>query len=333
MQDRNSANTIYIKKTPFVFLKTLVVIQLFFGLLPILLAFLLNFSEEYNATAFARVISYNLLVVLIITTIQLFIIFASFLFWYVPTYEISPEMIVLKRGSMMHDEEIVPTRQIEAIAVQQGWLGKRIGYGSLRMEPRGEIKNVSDPNRLANLLREMDTAVSTPALTSFSNSKPTPQLLAEGENQHVEFKSSLLWDYHQQIPNKSLYLPVIKNVAAFMNSNGGIVIIGADDEGNILGLEPDFKVMKKKNEDGFENTFNLAFNQMIGAQFRQYVDLQFEHIDDKVICLLTVQPAQAPAYLTHNGKETFYIKTGNSSQPLTVSQATSYIQTRFTKIN
>ena len=186
---------------------------------------------------------------------------------------------------------------------------------------------MSDPYKLATQILEMNTAVSTP--TSFTNNKPTPELIAAGENQHIEFKSSLLWDYHQQIANKALYLPVIKNIAAFMNSSGGIVIIGVDDDGSILGLEPDFKIMPKQNADGFENSFNLAFNQMIGAQFRQYVSVQFDTIDDKTICLVTVQPAQTPAYLTYNGKETFYIKTGNSSQPLTISQATNYIQTHF----
>ena len=329
MQNKNSAQTLHIKKTPFVFLKALVIIQLFFGLLPVLLAFLLNFSEQYNGTAFARIISYNLLVVLIITTIQLLIIFASFLYWYVPTYEISPEAIILRRGSIMHDEEVIQTNHIDDIAVHQGWLGKRFGYGSLKIRPQGEIKNVSDPNKLAGLLREFNTAVSKTTPTPLVINKPIQQLLSEGENQHVEFKSSLLWDYHQQIPNKSLYLPVMKNVAALMNSSGGVVIIGVDDDGNVLGLEPDFNVMKKKDEDGFENTFNLAFNQMIGAQFRQYVTLQFEEIAAKLICLVTVQPAHSPAYLTYNGKETFYIKTGNSSQPLTISQATGYIQTRF----
>ena len=320
-------NEITLKKSPFVFLKAIVVIQFMFGLFPIMITILFNFSEQYNATAFAQTISYNLLVVISSTIIQILIIAVSFLIWYVPTYLITAEQIMLKRGNIFPDLEIADLAQIEVIHVKQRWLGKRMGYGTLKINNQNEMKNITDPYRVSKMIQDIDTAVSLPA--PFQNSKPIPQLISEGENQYVEFKSSLLWDYHQQIPNKSLYVPVIKNVAAFMNTRGGIVFIGVDDEGAILGLEPDFKVMKKKNEDGFENTFNLAFNQMVGAEFRQYVEVVFEPIQEKTICMVTVQPALSPVFLTHKGKETFYIKTGNSSQPLTVSQATKYIQSRF----
>ncbi len=320
-------NEITLKKSPFVFLKAIVVIQFIFGLLPIMLSILLNFSEQYNATTFAQTISYNLLVVISSTTIQILIIAISFLIWYTPTYLITAQEIILKRGNIFPDLEIAELANVENIVVKQRWLGKRMGYGTLKINNRSEMKNISDPHRVKKIILDIDTAVSLPA--PFHTNKSTQQLIVEGENQHVEFKSSLLWDYHQQIPNKSLYLPVIKNVAAFMNTKGGIVLIGVDDDGAILGLEPDFNVMKKKNEDGFENTFNLAFNQMLGAEFRQYVDVIFESIEEKLVCIVMVQPAQSPAFLTYNGKETFYIKTGNSSQPLTVSQATKYIQTRF----
>ena len=57
--------------------------------------------------------------------------------------------------------------------------------------------------------------------------------------------------------------------------------------------------------------------------------LAFEEIDGKTICVLSVSPAGVPVYLTFKGKEDFYIRTGNSSQPLPVSKATKYVQTRF----
>jgi len=327
MFTNDADNNIILKKSPFVFLKALVFIQFAFGLTPIMLSILLDFSEQYNATAFAQTISYNLLVVIISTTLQVLIIAVSFLIWYVPTYLITPEHILLKRGNIFPDIEIAQLTKIEDIGVKQRWLGKRVGYGTLQLGNGREVKNVSDPHRVSRMINEMETAV--PTAPPFIKTKTTSQLIAEGENQNVEFKSSLLWDYHQQIPNKSLYVPIMKNAAALMNTQGGIIIIGVADDGHILGLEPDFNIMKKKNEDGFENTFNLAFNQMIGAEFRQYLEFEFEKIEEKTIGIAIVQPAHSPVFLTHNGKETFHIKTGNSSQPLTISQATQYIQTHF----
>jgi hypothetical protein len=67
----------------------------------------------------------------------------------------------------------------------------------------------------------------------------------------------------------------------------------------------------------------------------RYLDLRSEYqasaeeIDGKTICLLSVSPAGTPVYLTFKGKEDFYIRTGNASQPLPVSKAMRYVQTRF----
>jgi predicted HTH transcriptional regulator len=138
-----------------------------------------------------------------------------------------------------------------------------------------------------------------------------------------------MWDYRQQKVNKNLYEPVLKNVVGFMNSTGGTVIIGVDDDGEVLGLESDYQAMRKPNADGFENVFNMAFNKMVGVEFRRFVGVTFPEIEGKQVCVITTRPATQPAYLTHQGKESFYIRAGNACQPLTVSQAARYIRDHF----
>ena len=100
--------------------------------------------------------------------------------------------------------------------------------------------------------------------------------------------------------------------------------------GETLGLGPDLKSLRKPNIDGFENVLNMAFNKMIGAEFRQYVDVTFPNIDGETICLVTVRPSSEPVYMVHKGTEKFYIRAGNASQPLSMSKATKYIQSHFT---
>jgi predicted HTH transcriptional regulator len=159
--------------------------------------------------------------------------------------------------------------------------------------------------------------------------EPLLALIAGGESQNVEFKASFQWDYRQQKRNKDLHAPVMKNLAGYMNTVGGTVLIGVDDEGQILGLEPDYATMGKKDSDGFENNFNMAFNQMIGAEYRHYLDVSFHTLTEKEICAVRVLPADEPVFITNKGEEKFYIRTGNSSQPLSVSKASRYIQKRF----
>jgi predicted HTH transcriptional regulator len=129
--------------------------------------------------------------------------------------------------------------------------------------------------------------------------------------------------------NKDLYEPVMKNVAGFMNSTGGTVLIGVGDNGTVLGLDADLQSMKKPDIDGFENVFNMAFRKMIGVEFRRFVDVSFPEVDGKQVCAVTVRPSSEPAYLTHKGVESFYIRAGNASQPMAVSKAARYIRDHF----
>ena len=123
--------------------------------------------------------------------------------------------------------------------------------------------------------------------------------------------------------------PVMKNIVAFLNSEGGELLIGVSDDGEILGIGKDLESLKKQNTDGFENVFGMAFNKMIGVEKRRFVSVTFPEIQGETICRLTVSPSNEPAYLQYKGDERFYIRAGNASQPLTVSKATAYIRSRF----
>ena len=217
-------------------------------------------------------------------------------------------------------------------------MGKRLNYGNLLLKRNDSgdaaiIKNIPSPNDLVVTLNDM---FSTPHVGILPTGKQEsreaklpPALIAGGENQFVEFKASLIWDYHREVANKELYTPVMKNIVAFLNSDGGDVLIGVSDDGELLGLEPDLSTMNKGNYDGFENIFNMAFNKMIGVEYRTYVTVTFPEVDGINICRVTVAPSTEPAYLQYKGDERFYIRAGNASQPLPVSKATKYVQTHF----
>jgi membrane protein YdbS with pleckstrin-like domain len=282
-----------------------------------------------------RGLSYELFVTLIVTILQVLVIFIVFITWYVPRYEVDPEKIIYYRGDMLAERVLANTTSISNMRIKTGWLGNATGYGSIIIETsdtadRVRLTDIPDPQRAVAHLWELvrpDAQVEgeVPNLT-------TNEVVTGAENQFVEFKSSFQWDYRQQRVNKELHLPVIKNLAAFMNAQGGYVIIGVDDDGNLLGLSADLSSISKKNSDGFENMFNQSFNKMIGVEFRQYVDVTFPEIDGKQICILRVRPSEYPIFVNAKGKETFYIRAGNASQPLSISQAARYISRRFEEV-
>ena len=77
-----------------------------------------------------------------------------------------------------------------------------------------------------------------------------PSLINEGENEFVEFKSSLRHDYYQVKTNKNLEMVIMKSIAGFLNAKGGTLLIGVDDFGEVLGLDNDYFTLKKKLRDG-----------------------------------------------------------------------------------
>jgi hypothetical protein len=323
---------ITIRKTPFLFLRRLFIIEFFFAILPFLVVMLLNVRDSYNDSTLSGTMSYSLAVAIGMATIQVLIIAVSFAAWYIPAYRADQRRVVYSRSGLFEEKILVQTPSIGSIDVKQGWLGRRLDYGTLivldrQQQDRARIKDIPNPATYSEkIMRLVGPARAAPLL---SEPKSIDELLRGGENQYVEYKSSLMWDYRQQVVNKALYEPVMKNLVAFMNTTGGILLIGVADDGQVLGLEPDFRSMKKPDSDGFENVFSMAFNKMIGAEYRRFVEVTFPEPGGKEICMLSVRPSSEPAYIVHRGKEAFYIRAGNGSQPLTVSQAARYIQDHF----
>ena len=155
------------------------------------------------------------------------------------------------------------------------------------------------------------------------------ELLDKGEHQNVEFKSSLRWDFKENKVNRIIEKSVMKTVAAFLNSEGGNLVIGVDDNKKVVGLAQDILTLRKQDVDGFENHFNNIFHSMIGADLRQYVNLTYVREDESYCCIVSVAPSSNPAYLKTDDNEEFYIRTGNGTTSLKLSEANRYIQTRF----
>lgn len=153
------------------------------------------------------------------------------------------------------------------------------------------------------------------------------ELIRNGENETVEFKSSLSYDYEKKNKSKDVELSVAKSVAAFLNSEGGYLLIGIKDNRTILGIEKDFSLLKRASNDAFELHFTNIVNRYIGAENRPCVTMRFAKIAGKTVSIVIV-PKRSPreVYLTLEGQPSFYIRSGNSSQPLDIKQATAYIK-------
>ena len=160
-------------------------------------------------------------------------------------------------------------------------------------------------------------------------------LIAEGESDELEFKSTLRWDLKEGTVNKKMEEVILKTVAAFANSQGGTLLIGVSDDGKVLGLEPDYQSLGGVDSDKFQLHLGNLLNQQFGTGFvTSKVAVKFHEVDDKEICQVETVPATAPVIITvkdKNGQPTekFYARSGNSSQEIPMSEMHAYIKDRF----
>jgi hypothetical protein len=189
-------------------------------------------------------------------------------------------------------------------------------------------------------------------LTSFRKRKPTAgsafqqlsplsieealSLIKKGETEHVEFKSSLRWDFREEKPNKVLEEVILKSIAAFSNAKGGTLFIGVTDELKIIGLEHDFKTLKKQDADYFELHLRKLINNQYGIRFaNKHLHIQFPKIENKILCIVVVAPGDKPLYLKTKNKqgqevEKFYVRSGNGSQEITsLKEVQEYVSAHF----
>jgi hypothetical protein len=160
-------------------------------------------------------------------------------------------------------------------------------------------------------------------------------LIAEGESDELEFKSSLRWDVKEGVVNKKLEEVVLKTVAAFANSQGGTLLIGVADDGEVLGLEPDYHSLDGANRDKFELHIRNLLNLQFGTGFvTSKVVIRFHEVENKEVCQIETAPAREPVILKVRDKsgqpaERFYARSGNSSQEVPLSEMHTYIRERF----
>jgi exodeoxyribonuclease V alpha subunit len=146
------------------------------------------------------------------------------------------------------------------------------------------------------------------------------------ESENVEFKSSVAWDYNNERKNKDLEIVIAKTISAFMNSYGGLLVIGVDDKKNILGLEKDFKLLKKQDEDGFQLKITEIISKFIGKEFAQLVSCSFEKVNGKKIAIVNIKEADEPTFVEDKNESKFFIRTNNSTQPLNQKESHNYIK-------
>ena len=162
-----------------------------------------------------------------------------------------------------------------------------------------------------------------------SGNEELEELILSGESDRVEFKSTLRYDLRTKEVNKKLEFVIAKTIAAFLNSEGGDLLIGIDDDMNALGLADDIKTLRKQSIDGFELKLVDIIKNTIGLEVGCHIKIAFPVYDGQQVCRIRISQSGSPVFIKNDGQEDFFVRTGCSSQPLTREEQSAYEKERW----
>lgn len=169
--------------------------------------------------------------------------------------------------------------------------------------------------------------------------EPIAEVARRGESDSREFKSSARWNMRTGKRDEAIETVIAKTVAAFMNSGGGTLLIGVDDDGRLIGLGPDYATLKTPDADRFELWIRDLWRQRLGTNAAALPRLDFaeasqqqEGYERQEVCRVTIPPSPRPVYLRGakgKGEAELWVRVGNSTRRLEVVDAVQYVSLRW----
>ena len=176
------------------------------------------------------------------------------------------------------------------------------------------------------LQRQLDSlkAQSKPWLRDL-NEQEILTLIMGGETEKVEFKSTLRWNIHAKRNDVKIENQCLKSVAAFLNSDGGNLLVGIEDDGNVLGLAID----KFRNEDKLLLHWHNLLREYVGADMAHTIRTSVCILEGKQVLLVQCGSSSRPIFVHRDNEESFYVRMGNTSQSLKPSEMLAYVDHHF----
>jgi type I restriction enzyme R subunit len=157
------------------------------------------------------------------------------------------------------------------------------------------------------------------------------ELIKRGESKTLEFKSTLRWSLKDdKQDDKGVTHAVLKTIAAFLNTEGGDLLIGVSDDGTVVGLDPD----RLENDDKFMRHLAQVVRNGLGDRASTCIDPKMQIVQGKTVCVVSCQRSPEPVFLKWKGIEAtpdgdFFVRSGPGSVRLTPESAAEFVRTRF----
>jgi hypothetical protein len=152
-------------------------------------------------------------------------------------------------------------------------------------------------------------------------------VIAKGESNQIEFKPSLLYNFKTQSASIGVKGIIAKTISAFLNTNGGFLLIGVNDDKNIVGLDYDFSLANgKEKRDYFLLEFDDMLKQFIPNFATTNINGDFYNVNERDIFVVTVFPSKSrPVFMKGQFGKEFWVRwTASTRQYTDIEDISTY---------
>jgi len=162
-------------------------------------------------------------------------------------------------------------------------------------------------------------------------------IIPKDEDTRNEFKSTYRLDLNRfekgdgtKTHSKDVEKEIPVTISAMANKEGGILFIGVDDDGNVLGLENDYELLKNLNDDKFQRMIWQTIKNFIeNMAYISKLEVSLINKESKKICIIKIPPADEPIFVHDDHTQESYVRIGSRSEKFSPSDFMKHCKTRF----
>ncbi len=189
-------------------------------------------------------------------------------------------------------------------------------FGRLMSDP--EFRDLAQDNLGQKLYKVL-------AKENLSEEDQIKLLIPKGESKTLEFKETFSVDIKKGTKEKYIEKSSLKTIGAFLNSEGGDLLIGVNDDGDVIGVDDEISKFYK-NDDKYLLNFKNHIKSKVGEGFYPLIDYKLIEVDGKKVLRVNCGMANAPCFLEDTE---FYVRSGPATDMLEGKKQHEYIQERF----
>jgi membrane protein YdbS with pleckstrin-like domain len=286
---------------------------------------MVHFARLWRGVPLVQGVPFTVAQAIFIFTAETIIILYIFFMWYRETFRLQAGALLHSEGVLVRRHRTIALERIAAASYAQGPFAKLAGYGTVALADKGGARLA----RFSNMAEPAEFVAEISGRRGPDREAEPLRLVMESEHATLERKATLRCDLATGKPSRVIEKAAVKTVAAFMNTEGGTLLLGVGDDGRAVGLERDWATLARKDADGWENHFSNILSAMLGPSLRQYATVRHFVHEGRACAMVSVAAAPRPVYMADNGTDEFFVRTGNATTALRMSEAHEYIGRRW----